>query len=152
VTTIAFHHPSQIICTDSYTTTHDCIVTAHAKKYFDVEHGRVFATGSCTEIYHLKKHWNSEQFKPINCEFLMVDKHKKIFFGEVRRGCKFIEPLEQSWAIGSGAKWAIAAMDFGKNAEEALSYACTRDKSTGGALQSFNVKDSVLLFKEDECV
>ncbi|TMO59369.1 proteasome subunit alpha [Pseudoalteromonas aurantia] len=148
MTTIAFHYPSQIICTDSFTTTHDCIVTAHAKKYFDVEQGRVFATGNCAEIYHLKKHWNDGEFKPIMCEFFMVDKHKKIFFGEVRRGFKYLEPLEQNWAIGSGAKWAIAAMDFGKDAVEALSYACTRDKSTGGALQSFNVKGCALSKRE----
>ncbi|MBE0368929.1 proteasome subunit alpha [Pseudoalteromonas aurantia] len=145
MTTIAFHYPSQTICTDSYTTTHDCIVTARAQKFFDVAQGRVFATGNCAEIYHLKECWYTGEFKPITCEFLMVDQENKVFFGEVRRGFKYLEPLEQSWAIGSGAKWAIAAMDFGKNAIDALSYACTRDKSTGGQLQSFHVNDCIAI-------
>lgn len=140
MTTIAFHYPSQTICTDSYTTTRDSIVNARAQKYFDVEEGRVFVTGNCTEIYHLRKQWQIEQFNPISCEFLLVDKAGVVFFGEVRGGYKYLEPLTQSWAIGSGAKWAIAAMDFGQNACEALSYACTRDKSTGGKLQSFRVQ------------
>lgn len=37
-------------------------------------------------------------------------------------------------AIGSGAQWAMAAMDFGKNAVKAVEYAATRDNGTGGGV------------------
>ena len=43
-------------------------------------------------------------------------------------------PLEPgaNLAIGSGWRWAAAAMDFGRCAEDAVRYAITRDIYTGG--------------------
>jgi ATP-dependent protease HslVU (ClpYQ) peptidase subunit len=35
-------------------------------------------------------------------------------------------------AIGSGTRFALAAMDMGRTAEEAIAYACTRDIFSGG--------------------
>lgn len=40
------------------------------------------------------------------------------------------------YADGSGWKWAMAAMDHGKNAIEAVEYAGTKDCSTGGKVYS----------------
>lgn len=37
-------------------------------------------------------------------------------------------------AIGSGMRFAIAAMDLGKSAEQAVRYACTRDIYSGGEI------------------
>lgn len=37
-------------------------------------------------------------------------------------------------AIGSGARFALAAMDLGMNAEDALKYTCTRDIYSGGEI------------------
>ncbi len=37
-------------------------------------------------------------------------------------------------AIGSGALFALAAMDFGQSAAEAVGYACTRDIYSGGSI------------------
>lgn len=37
-------------------------------------------------------------------------------------------------AIGSGARFALSAMDFGKNADEAVGYACSRDIYSGGSI------------------
>ena len=42
------------------------------------------------------------------------------------------------WADGSGRDWAIAAMDHGKTAIEAVQYAATRDIGTGGQLKCFD--------------
>jgi ATP-dependent protease HslVU (ClpYQ) peptidase subunit len=39
-------------------------------------------------------------------------------------------------AIGSGGSWAMAAMDFGKSAIEAVEYAATRDHDTGCGVDS----------------
>lgn len=43
-------------------------------------------------------------------------------------------PLNEPFAQGSGWAWAQSALDFGKNAVEAVEYACTRDIFTGGAV------------------
>ena len=39
-------------------------------------------------------------------------------------------------AIGSGARFALAAMDLGKSAHEAVEYACTRDIYSDGTITS----------------
>lgn len=44
------------------------------------------------------------------------------------------------WAFGSGANWAIAAMDHGKSAVDAIRYAMTRDTYTGGAIRRLDLK------------
>ena len=43
-------------------------------------------------------------------------------------------------AIGSGSEFAMAAMDFGKSAVEAIRYASKRDVNTGLGVDSFAVK------------
>lgn len=42
-------------------------------------------------------------------------------------------------AFGSGADFAIAAMDLGKSSSEAVKYASTRDIYTGGEIESFDI-------------
>lgn len=42
-------------------------------------------------------------------------------------------------ALGSGWRWALAAMDHGKNAIQAVEYAMTRDCFTGGEIESWHL-------------
>lgn len=42
-------------------------------------------------------------------------------------------------AIGSGWRWALAAMDHGKNAIQAVEYAMSRDVFTGGEIEHFQL-------------
>ena len=42
--------------------------------------------------------------------------------------------IKPPYAIGSGWKWAIAAMDHGRNAVEAVKYASKKDTLTGGRI------------------
>lgn len=46
-------------------------------------------------------------------------------------------------AIGSGTRFALAAMDFGKNAEDAVNYACTRDVYSGGLVTVLALEPAV---------
>lgn len=48
--------------------------------------------------------------------------------------------LYTHWAFGSGADFALASMDHGKSAIEAVKYAATRDLHTNNRVQSFTVK------------
>ncbi len=52
--------------------------------------------------------------------------------GDAEMPCEWGEKL----AIGSGTTWAMAAMDFGKTAAEAVEYASTRDNATGSVIDS----------------
>jgi len=44
------------------------------------------------------------------------------------------------WADGSGRDWAIAALDFGRSAVEAVKYATTRDSHSGGLIRCFDTR------------
>lgn len=47
--------------------------------------------------------------------------------------------VEYNDSIGSGSDWALAAMDFGKSAKQAVKYAATRDSCTGGKIRVVKV-------------
>lgn len=49
------------------------------------------------------------------------------------------QDLELPTAFGSGTDFAIAAMDFGCTAKEAVKYAMTRDPGTGGKVRTFRL-------------
>lgn len=51
--------------------------------------------------------------------------------------------LSLPYATGSGGQFALAAMDFGLTAKEAIKYAMTRDSSTGGKITTINYMKSV---------
>jgi hypothetical protein len=45
-------------------------------------------------------------------------------------------PVTGPIAYGTGWKWALAAIDHGKDAVAAVEYAATRDHDTGGEVQA----------------
>jgi len=47
--------------------------------------------------------------------------------------------VEYNDAMGSGEEFALAALDHGKTAEDAVAYAATRDSGTGGKIRVFDV-------------
>jgi ATP-dependent protease HslVU (ClpYQ) peptidase subunit len=52
-------------------------------------------------------------------------------------GRRFLEAAP--CAIGSGQRFALAAMDFGKSASEAVEYACSRDIFSGGQITELSL-------------
>lgn len=52
-------------------------------------------------------------------------------------GCQAI--FDNMYAMGSGREFALAAMDLGKSAEQAVRYAMTRDTGTGGEVIAIKV-------------
>lgn len=49
-------------------------------------------------------------------------------------------PRDKPLAIGSGWQFALAAMDFGKTAKQAIEYAATRDNGTGGGVDYVRIR------------
>lgn len=62
-------------------------------------------------------------------EILYLNKDKD---GKVQLNCDPI--LIQPYAYGSGGNWALAKLDQGANAKEAIEYAMSRDTATGGTI------------------
>ncbi|SFD04529.1 hypothetical protein [Pseudoalteromonas denitrificans] len=138
MTTITYHHKSKSIAVDSRISTHNFVCIDDAKKWFTYGKDKVLACGECSDVYELQRDWESDKFSPLKCEFILM-REKKVFYGFIQNGRKHIEPLTYNFAIGSGKLWAMAAMDFGKNAIQAVEYAITRDKSTGGPVNVFKI-------------
>ena len=46
---------------------------------------------------------------------------------------------------GSGGKFALAALDFGKTAKEAVEYAATKDCFTGGKVHVYDIEKGVFI-------
>jgi 20S proteasome alpha/beta subunit len=72
-------------------------------------------------------------------EGFMIDA-SEIFYVSIYDG-KFYKTRQcgQKFAIGSGASFALAAMDHGKSAVDAVEYAKTRDCKTGGEVKFIHV-------------
>jgi ATP-dependent protease HslVU (ClpYQ) peptidase subunit len=54
-----------------------------------------------------------------------------------------IVELDCSSTLGSGGQFALAALDFGFTAKQAIKYAMTRDCATGGKIQTVKVGKKV---------
>lgn len=52
-------------------------------------------------------------------------------------------PEKSPAAIGSGARFALPAMDLGKSARDAVAYACSRDIYSGGEITAIAIKETL---------
>lgn len=60
---------------------------------------------------------------------------------DITKGEPIFSGLKPPLAMGSGERYALAAMDFGKTPVEAIAYAMTRDMYTGGKITSILFND-----------
>jgi len=74
------------------------------------------------------------------CSAFVVDNGVIYEFGLDSDGVLSKEALSENLCKGSGEFWAMAAMDFGCSAKEAVKYAMTRDMYTGGKIRVIKVK------------
>jgi hypothetical protein len=47
------------------------------------------------------------------------------------------------YAMGSGRRFALAALDLGKSPREAVAYACTRDVFSGGEITVLTIEPPI---------
>lgn len=78
-----------------------------------------------------------QQFEPtvtLNAQaFLLTE--GECFMVRVEKGEYKHDLIDHNATLGSGGDFALAAMDFGKSAKEAVKYAATRDCATGGRVR-----------------
>ena len=73
-----------------------------------------------------------------SCELVLVSENKELYLlspNLIPLPCN--APIH---AIGSGAQWAIAAIDHGKTPKEAVEYACVRDDASKPPVQTLTFK------------
>ena len=141
MTTVAYNHKDKEIAVDSRFSRGDIISTDTGIKVFK-EKGITFVCAGLTSDYKsLIEMWFSMESKDsLMCSAFVIDNGVVYEFGLASDGGISKEALIENLCKGSGEFWAMAAMDFGCSAKDAVKYAMTRDMYTGGKIRVIKVK------------
>lgn len=138
MTTIAYDNARKSIAVDGRCTGDGIIKTDEDIKYLFTCDQAWFFCGQVSDYYLLLQAFNGEKVSKCDSNALLVI-DKQVYLCGVDEGRFWKEKVNYNCAIGSGYKFALAAMDFGKSAKEAVEYAATRDTYTGGKIFVFDI-------------
>jgi len=138
MTTIAYNHKDKQIAVDSRVSSGTLINTDKYNKAYKIGDCLVILAGSLSDIGTFVSEFPKIQ-TAVDCVGFCID-NKLVYNISVDEQGKLHKSLVKfNDAEGSGYAFAIAAMDFGKSAKDAIKYATTRDIGTGGRIRVYNV-------------
>jgi hypothetical protein len=141
MTTIAYK--DGVIAYDGRQTRNDRIVSDSAPKCQVVDGVSFFLSGAvCDEKALIAAYFGNASPVPVECSGYVVDDGKLLMVGHDDKTGIWKQELDLSNpdAIGSGCAYAIAAMDMGASAEDAVRAAMKRDIYTGGTVRTVTIK------------
>lgn len=141
MTCIAYHHKDKQIAVDSRMVNHGLVKCDSFDKTVRNEFGLWIFCGSAADIKDLCNLKHNDKVDPIpDCSALLVSGGKcyDVFVNDDGY-CEHFE-LSFDEAKGSGSELALASMDHGKSAKEAVEYAMTRDIYSGGKVHVIDVE------------
>jgi ATP-dependent protease HslVU (ClpYQ) peptidase subunit len=138
MTTIAYK--DGLIAWDSQITAGAMVVSRNYQKMHKANGITLWCAGSVQDREHLVKALSSGRFDwdmDLEIEAIVLDK-TGLYLVSVRDGRVWRDtiPPGEAAAIGSGADYAMGAMDAGCDAVQAVKIAAGRDVSTGGKVRS----------------
>jgi hypothetical protein len=145
MTTIVYDHKNNLIALDSRYTQDGLISTDAGVKWLKSDDGAFwfFAGQPCMYRRLIEIFGESDCVYDVKENPYIAAIHVKGGAVTIKSvdssGLAYTEPQHCSTAIGSGDKFAIAALDFGCNAIDAVKYAATRDCYTGGNVLCFDI-------------
>jgi len=142
MTTIAYCHKDREIAVDSRATRGNIIDSDNDNKLKIVNGVTFIMTGkACDYQLLIDIYFGVDKTELVpDCCCMVIDDGKFYEFSVESDGSTCRDELVSDTAFGSGASFALAAMDFGCNAKDAVKYAKTRDCKTGGRVRVFKVK------------
>ena len=143
MTTIAYK--DGVIAYDSRQTRNSAIVSDNAPKCQVVDGVSFFLSGAvCDEKALIAAYFGTASPVPVECSGYVVDGGKLMMVGHDDKTGIWKQELELSNpdAIGSGAAYAVAAMDMGASAEDAVKAAMKWDIYTGGTIRTVIIDSS----------
>ena len=142
MTTIAYKHP--YIASDSRCSAGNVIITDNENKHCHVDGWDSFIAGrACDSVDFSINLMKVASDLVYECAAISSAPDGDVYHvtqSEDGYYCRYKVESGNVYAIGSGADFALAAMDLGKTAKEAVEYAMTRDVYTGGKVVVFNVE------------
>lgn len=141
MTTIAYHHKDKQIAVDSRITADGVICSDEFSKVIINELGTWVLCGRNDDYEILPTlKIGDNAGRELNCSAMLV-KNGGVVLATTEPDGRYSEsPVTFNDAQGSGYRFALAALDMGKSAKEAVEYAMTRDIYTGGKVQVINVE------------
>lgn len=144
MTTIAYDHKRGEIAVDGRSTAGSVIFCEESVKWHEHDGAIWFMAGAFADFKRfLDWHTGKKSGKPehsVDCSALVVIDGACHLAGLTDEGEAWTQTLDANRAIGSGSIFALASMDHGKRAHEAVAYAATRDIYTGGKITRFDLK------------
>ena len=142
MTTIAYNHKDKQIAYDSRCTAADVIMTDALEKKFVIGDAIYFMSGSTCdfELFFSEFKHGVKPSVDLDCYGICVINGVATFRAiDANTGLFFESKREYNFTIGTGSRFALAAMDLGKSAKEAVEYAATRDIYTGGEIKVYQL-------------
>lgn len=140
MTTIAYK--DGVIAYDSRQTRSGAIVSDNAPKCQVVDGVSFFLSGAvCDERALIAAYFGTPSSAPVECSGYAVDGGRLLMVGHDDKTGVWKQDLDPTNpdAIGSGSAYALAAMDMGASAEEAVRAAMKRDIYTGGRVRTVRI-------------
>lgn len=123
--------------------TEDNLISSDNHNKMQVHHGhRFFLSGArCDEERFIDAFFGGHGVNIAITAFVLDDKNMFYRCAVDNDTGLWKEPviMNRYKSIGSGSNFAMAAMDFGKSAKEAVKYAITRDNSCGGIVRTYKI-------------
>ena len=142
MTTIVYDHENQRIAVDSRTSSGSYIVTDNEEKFTYDGFGRLwFLTGvncDCQPFIDSYEH-NAQAPKDLFCHGIFV-KDKRVFLVTLKEGLYKTTLCKNSECWGSGADFAMSALDLCYSATVAMDCAKKRDSHTGGLTRVYDIE------------
>lgn len=144
MTTIAYK--DGVIAYDGRQTRNDRIVSDTAQKCQVVDGVSFFLSGAvCDEKALIAAYFGTTSPVPVECSGYAVDGGKLMIIGHDDTTGIWKQDLDPANpdAMGSGAQYALAAMDMGASAEDAVRAAMKRDIYTGGTIRTLIIDEGM---------
>jgi len=140
MTTIAYNFEDKQVSVDSRCTSGTLINSDNANKVTINNLGIWFFAGSIADRAELVTLSHGDVAShPLEGNAILI-RDEEAFLVYIEEDGRYCEvPLECNETLGSGSSFALAAMDFGCSAAEAVAYAMTRDIGTGGTIQLYDM-------------
>lgn len=151
MTTIVYDHKARQIAIDSRATSSGIIVDDESQKWRITESGEIWFTCGAICDEELLIDCFKDGDKKLNVEVIpdanafVVRGDKVLMRGVTQDGEAWTQGLTNTRCLGSGSSFALAALDHGKNARQAVEYAMTRDCCTGGKVHVYDIELGVFL-------
>lgn len=147
MTTIAYNYEEGKIACDGRASCGSLIVTDTFKKYVVHDEFTMFFAGDISDVDRMaaivESHESGDTVEldsPVDIEVFFI-KNGVVYVASVTQANEYYyNKAEYNYALGSGGGFAISAMDFGKNAKDAVKYAMSRDSGSGGKISVCDVK------------